>query len=455
MNPVLYPLSEWNDADELSRRLLSLGGQSAVCILDSCGSAHQKARYMIAGVAGRFETIVPNSAPNRTLASLDEMESAAGFEFFTLSYDFGRALEIDDVPRFANVHSEPDLYRASCDAVVIHDYHIGRTWLAGKEDAADTFRKTLAATASVEFPMRAAEEPEVFSNFSRDEYIELIECVRELILRGVTYQTNLTQQLTSKAVDSPASVFYRLRKSHPASFAAFLDRGSSCVVSASPEMFISITECDNGRREIASSPIKGTRPRGIDADSDAALRRELLNSQKDRAENIMIVDLIRNDLGRVCEFGSVFAERICEIETHPTLFHLVSTVRGRLRREIRLSDIVRATFPCGSITGAPKISTMRIIDRLETANRGLSMGALGYCGPSIADLIAGRAGTRRETHMSVAIRTMTCEDDTWRFNVGGGIVIDSDAVAEYEETLTKARALLYAIGGKFSGNKCI
>jgi anthranilate/para-aminobenzoate synthase component I len=167
----------------------------------------------------------------------------------------------------------------------------------------------------------------------------------------------------------------------------------------------------------------------------------------------MIVDLIRNDFGRVCEFGSVTVDNICEIETHPTLFHLVSTVRGRLRSDMRLSGIIRATFPCGSITGAPKISTMKIIDRLETANRGLSMGAIGFCGPNIGELINGRVVRTRDIQMSVAIRTMTLSDGKWRFNVGGGIVIDSDPDCEYEETLTKARALLGAIGGVFSGNK--
>src|SRR5690606_34931048 len=144
-------------------------------------------------------------------------------------------------------------------------------------------------------------------------------------------------------------------------------------VSASPERFIRVS----GSR-IETSPIKGTRPRGRNRDEDEANRTELLTSEKDRAENTMIIDLLRNDLGRVCEFGSVRVEQLCDLEEHPTLFHLVSTVSGKLRPETKTSDILRAVFPCGSITGAPKISTMRIIEKIEPDARGLSMGAIGY-----------------------------------------------------------------------------
>jgi anthranilate/para-aminobenzoate synthase component I len=158
----------------------------------------------------------------------------------------------------------------------------------------------------------------------------------------------------------------------------------------------------------------------------------------------MIVDLLRNDIGRVCEYGSVKVEKLCEVEAHPTFFHLVSTVSGDLRDDVNMSDILTALFPCGSITGAPKISTMRIIEQIETVNRGLSMGAIGYSIP------ADRFGMPKTTDLSVAIRTMTIEDDLASFNVGGGIVIDSDPESEYEETLTKAKALISALGGNLS-----
>ncbi|HNU08886.1 MAG TPA: chorismate-binding protein, partial [Pyrinomonadaceae bacterium] len=181
-----------------------------------------------------------------------------------------------------------------------------------------------------------------------------------------------------------------------------------------------------------------TRPRGDGTDSDDALRKALRDSEKDRAENVMIVDLLRNDLGRICEFGSVEVERLCEIEEHPSVFHLVSTIHGKLRSDWRLSDVFRALFPCGSITGAPKFSTMKIIDAIESTPRGLSMGAIGYFARN------GLFGNepRPAVDTSVAIRTMVVRGNRAEFNVGGGIVIDSDADDEYLESLTKATALL-------------
>jgi anthranilate/para-aminobenzoate synthase component I len=215
------------------------------------------------------------------------------------------------------------------------------------------------------------------------------------------------------------------------------------VISASPERFFRTTR--DGR--IEASPIKGTRARGVNEDEDLRLRAELLSSAKDRAENTMIVDLVRNDLGRVCEFGSVVVEKLCELEEHPTLFHLVSTVGGRLRQEIGFSEILRAVFPCGSITGAPKIRTMQIIDEIENANRGLSMGAIGIYLPESWDL--GDAALDTVFDLSVAIRTMVVRDGAAVFNVGGGVVIDSDPEKEFDESALKSRSLLNAIGARF------
>jgi len=286
-----------------------------------------------------------------------------------------------------------------------------------------------------------------------EEYLEKIAEIKEFIRRGDTYQTNLTQQLSADLPEnlSDRQIFYNLRRNHPAPFAAFLQRNDSCVISVSPERFFRV----NGR-QISTSPIKGTRPRGKTAPEDLALKNELLTSEKDRAENVMIVDLLRNDLGRICRFGSVRVEKLCDLEEHPTLFHLVSTVSGELRENTKFSDILRAVFPCGSITGAPKISTMRIIDRLETAARGLSMGAIGFSMDSgkrktensTDDIFHLPLSAFRYLDLSVAIRTMIIKDRHCIFNVGGGIVIDSDPESEYEETLVKAKALLGSINGK-------
>jgi anthranilate/para-aminobenzoate synthase component I len=187
-------------------------------------------------------------------------------------------------------------------------------------------------------------------------------------------------------------------------------------------------------RQVIAQPIKGTRPRGENPADDVSLRLELQSSEKDRAENVMIVDLLRNDLGRVCTYGSVVVDELCDIEQHPTLFHLVSTVRGTLRDDVTISDLIRACFPCGSITGAPKIRAMEIINEVETVPRGLSMGSIGYF------------GFDGSVDLNVAIRTMTIRDGVARFCVGGGIVADSIPDDEYEESLIKARALFRALG---------
>jgi anthranilate/para-aminobenzoate synthase component I len=171
-------------------------------------------------------------------------------------------------------------------------------------------------------------------------------------------------------------------------------------------------------------------------EDDRRLRDELFNSEKDRAENVMIVDLLRNDLGRICKFGSVEVPELFTVQEHPTLFHLVSKVRGKLRADVRPSDLLRATFPCGSITGAPKIRAMEVINEVEETERGISMGAIGYFS------FDGRID------LNVAIRTMSVRRGVARFNTGGGIVADSDPSAEYEESMTKAKALLRAVGAE-------
>jgi para-aminobenzoate synthetase component I len=276
------------------------------------------------------------------------------------------------------------------------------------------------------------------SSLTRDEYLSRIERIKEHIAAGDIYQANLTQQLkiTLAPARTPERIFLRLRRTHPASFSAFIRRHEDAVVSASPERFLRVGLDEEKQRWIEAWPIKGTRARGVNAAEDERLRTELRESEKDRAENVMIVDLMRNDLGRVCQYGSVEVTELCAIQEHPTLFHLVSKVRGLLREDVKAADLMRAAFPCGSITGAPKLRAMEIIDEVESAPRGLSMGAIGYFS------FDGRLD------LSVAIRTMTIRESTARFNVGGGIVADSDPALEYEESLTKAHALLRALSLK-------
>lgn len=430
-------------ADELVASLLHISETECICLLDSCGVGHLGSHLLIAGIDPVDSVEISHDDPAETLAKIDALTSSDLACIFSISYEFGQKLiGLKAREKKPADGLEPDIFIASFDVLVIHNYDTGKTFLTGNPEKFDSVSEKLSADLKSTVFDAPNTKVNVTSNFNRSSYIEAIQTIKERIRSGDTYQTNLTQQLTAVLPEnlSPQQLFWRLRRDHPAPFAAFLKRHDSSVVSASPERFFKIAN----DRSISTSPIKGTRPRGSTADEDKALRHELLTSEKDRAENTMIVDLLRNDLGRVCEYGSVEVEMLCELEEHPTFFHLVSTVNGKLREKIKISEILRAVFPCGSITGAPKISTMRIIDEIETASRGLSMGAIGY---SIRN---SRFEIPNCIDLSVAIRTAVIRDQTMTFNVGGGIVIDSDPESEYDETLTKAKALLAAIGGKLS-----
>lgn len=442
-----------HSADVLIAALLEMAATENVCILDSCGVGSPGSNLLVAGIDPIEAVEINDEDANAVLRFLDEKLAENTACVFTLSYDLGaKSLGIRD-SRSDDENAEPDLFIATFDSLVIHDYNTGRTTFVGNPGQIsrlkDTINKRVADRKSVISRESAASgfrshssktHAASTSNFTKANYLSAVEGIKELIKAGETYQTNLTQQISVRVSEenSPANVFGRLRREHPAAFSAFLQRSHSTVISASPELFFRVA---GGR--IESSPIKGTRKRGDSPAEDDRLRRELLASTKDRAENTMIVDLVRNDLGRVCDFGSVVVDRLCELEEHPTLFHLVSTVSGDLRREARMSDILRAVFPCGSITGAPKINTMRIIESIEPNARGLSMGGIGLSIPQ-------RFGEIKPClELSVAIRTIVVREALATFNVGGGITIDSDPETEYEESLIKAKALLTALQATF------
>ena len=414
-------------ADELVNALMGLADSRHVCILDSCGAGHQGSHLLIAGVDPVKSFEISNDEPDLILDRLSEALTSDFAAIFTLSYDLG--LKLNNITS-RHRSNEPGAFVSLFRKLVIHDYDTNSTFLAGNES---DFEELIESLASARFtPNISTDLPQIRTNCVHDDYLRSVEVIKEFIRRGDTYQTNLTRQITTQFQNEfdPRSFFLRMRSKHPSPFSAFLKRNDSTVVSASPERFFRIA---NGR--ISVSPIKGTRPRGTTSPNDQELRNELRLSEKDRAENVMIVDLLRNDLGRVCEFGSVLVERLCEIEEHPSLFHLVSTVSGRLRQDVNITDVLRSLFPCGSITGAPKISTMKIIDEIEPTARGLSMGTIGYRLPP-------SFGSGEIIDTSVAIRTMVIQGNTAAFNVGGGIVIDSDPESEYSETVTKSKALL-------------
>ena len=419
-------------ADELVGKLLTLAASERLCLLDSCGIGHLGSHLLIAGLRPVESFEITGDRPE-VLTVIDRqlaLEQLASF--FTISYDFG--LKLQSIESRHHAGPEPDLFAASFDCLIVHDYDSGQTNLRGNADRFDEIERLLIDAPVFTANSAIIEYAEAVSDPTGREYISRVEKIRELICQGETYQTNLTKKYRFQAGPiGPEETFLKLRNDHPAPFSAYLNRSASTVVSASPERFFSIVG-----DHISSSPIKGTIRRGTDTIEDAVLRDRLETSAKDIAENTMIVDLIRNDLGRVCEFGSVGVTKLCEIEEHPTLFHLVSSVTGRLGPGTPFSEILTAMFPCGSITGAPKHRTMQIIDMLESDARGLSMGAIGYRVPGSFGFEA--------TDLSVAIRTIVFRDGLAEFNVGGGVVYDSDAASELDEAELKAKALLRALG---------
>ena len=429
-------------ADELVSALLGLAETEQLSLLDSCGVDHLGSHLLIAGI-DPVETIEINGSNAGDALSLFQNKLTQGYAaIFTLSYDLGREiLGVGSIDQTLMGPSEPAIFVSLFDTLITYDYDSGRGAIVGNSDKFGNIAERLASSKGLrDLDEVSINTVEVTSNFTRAEYVIAVEQIQELIRSGDTYQTNLTQQLSAELPHglNPRTVFARLRRDHPAPFAALIERRDSTVVSASPERFFMVRDS----RHISTSPIKGTRPRGRTESEDDALRRDLLRSSKDRAENTMIVDLLRNDLGRICEYGTINVEKLCELEEHPTLFHLVSTISGVLRAGTGVSDILQALFPCGSITGAPKISTMNIIEGIEPTRRGLSMGAIGYYVPAF------KFGMPETMDVNVAIRTMVIRVHDVKFNVGGGIVIDSEPETEYEESLTKAKALLAAIGGK-------
>ncbi|MEO6811846.1 MAG: aminodeoxychorismate synthase component I, partial [Isosphaeraceae bacterium] len=274
-------------------------------------------------------------------------------------------------------------------------------------------------------PPRSRFDAPPTSQVTRPQYLEAVGRALEYIRAGDVFQVNLSQRFQARGTIVPLDLYLRLKAASPAPFSAYINTDEWSVMSASPESFYQ-TRGD----QIVTRPIKGTRPRGRTAEEDARLRAELKGSPKDQAELTMIVDLERNDLGRVCQFGSVRVVAPLTVESFAQVHHLVATVEGLLRPEVGPVDVVRAVFPGGSITGAPKIRAMQIIDELEPGRRGLYTGAIGYF---------SRGGT---SGFNIVIRTLLAEGNCVSYQVGGGIVADSDPEAEYDETLHKGAGSL-------------
>ena len=269
----------------------------------------------------------------------------------------------------------------------------------------------------------------ISSNFTKPAYLAAIQKIKNYIAAGDCYQVNLSQKFTASYEGSPYDLYQSLRQVSPAPYSAYLNLGEAQILSSSPECFLEV----NGK-SVVTRPIKGTRPRGKTVEEDEGLRVELETSAKDHAELVMITDLERNDLGRVCREGSVTVSNLGVVESYEQVHHRVATIQGELAEGKTVIDLLRATFPGGSITGAPKIRSMQIIHELEKDPRTIYTGAIGYLSRN------GRA------QFNIAIRTMVVKDRQTHFWAGGGIVADSDPEAEYQETLAKAKGMMTALG---------
>ncbi len=348
-----------------------------------------------------------------------------GFAGF-IAYEFGKNLE----PRariadFAPLC--PEIMLHLYDTVVAFDHMQERAWIIAEDPReADAHEKLLNLKPDARGPQSIAGWA---SNFTREDYERAVARTVEYILDGDVFQANITQCFTAAIPESfDALAFYlRLRETNPATFAAFLDYGDIQIASSSPERLLNF----NGKT-VEARPIKGTRRRDADPARDAALIAELASSRKDRAENVMIVDLLRNDLSRVCAPGSVRVPVLCGLESYASVHHLTSVITGELRDGKSVGDLIAATFPGGSVTGAPKIRAMEIIAEIERVPRGVYCGSIGYI------------GLNGHVDLNIAIRTAMFSKGVARVQGGGGITARSNPAAEYEESLVKVKRIMEA-----------
>jgi para-aminobenzoate synthetase component I len=386
---------------------------------------------------------------------LDEIDLPfpLGGAFGYWGYDLKNFTEPKLLRRAVNDLELPDCHVGFYDSLVVFDHRLVKTFMVSTGLKADGSRSEARAKGQLDFwnskitekelPQRhkdtevkknsnslclCASVAEIASNISRADFLAAVECAQRYIRAGDIYQVNLSQRLTVQCDFTGWELFEKLSAVSPAPFSVFLDCGEFQIASSSPEQFLRMSGS-----HIVTRPIKGTRPRAADATRDAQLAYELQTSAKELSELVMITDLLRNDLGKVCEFGSVEVPELAKLEKFAQVQHLVSTIEGRLKKDVTHFTAFASCFPGGSITGAPKFRAMEIIDELEPISRGPYCGAIGYL------------GFNRESQLSIAIRTAICRDSVAHFNIGAGIVADSNPAAEYEETLAKARGFLAAL----------
>ncbi len=351
------------------------------------------------------------------------------------SYDYGR--EKEKVKSQHPVESEiPECILNFYDEFIVEDLWQEKIWLIanGKkrnpQESIEELKKKMKAgrEKKTDLPEIALCEIEILPDFEKEEYKEAIEKMIQYIVEGDIYIANMTRHLKVKSPKTPYEVFQKLRKINPSPFGGYLNYGTFQIICASPERFLQMK-----KKHVETRPIKGTRKRGNTPDEDRKLKKELEHSKKDQSELLMIVDLERNDFHRVCKPGSVQVTELFTVETYATVFHLISNIVGELKEECNAMDLIEAAFPGGSITGAPKLRAMEIIDELEHGRRNIYTGSIGYL------TLDGNCD------FNIVIRTALYENGIYDLGVGGGITCESDTEFEYEETLQKAKAVLEAM----------
>ncbi len=449
--PLSAEISYWRDSAALFE---AMADEPWSALLDS-GAAGQ--------VAGRYDIMVAD--PMTTLVAGDEqtevhrrdgaVEIHDGDPFALLRSELGPvAPSLGDCPfaggavgyfaydlvrrierlpaRAADAEGLPLMAVGIHDWAVVVDHRCERAWLVGSDrdprtrERWDELVARLRSPAAYEWgaPLRVTGRPR--ANLGAEGYRERVARVLDYLYAGDCYQVNFAQRFEVEALGDAWPAYRQMRALNPSPFGAWLRQPGREILSASPERFLAV----DAEGRVETRPIKGTRPRATDPAQDRALAEALVASPKDRAENVMIVDLLRNDLGRVCRPGSVRVPRLFALESFATVHHLVSTVTGELAGGYHALDLLRACFPGGSITGAPKIRAMEIIEELEPHRRGVYCGSIGYVG------FDGAMDT------NIAIRTLVCSEGRARFWAGGGVVIDSAVEQEYQESFDKAAAML-------------
>ena len=476
---------EFANAPDVEAALSVFSSLSGCLLLDSSlqiasAAGHPLGRYSFL-MADPFDRI---SHQQPTLDSLDQLSiwlsqfcvapinglpPMQGGVAGMFSYDFARAIERLPGPR-CDAFKTPSAVLCCYDVVLAWDHQENKAWLISQGFPAtepnertsrarqrlayflDLLQKPAASSSDEwakqpELPREKLSPqyevpgpPGLLSNFSRESYLTAAEKVIRYIYEGDIFQANLAQRLLLPASTPAIDLYRRLRTHNPSPFGSYFDFGgyggpAGQLASASPERFASVRD-----GHVETRPIKGTRPRTKNPLVDIHLRNELESSTKDRAENIMIVDLMRNDLSLVCDDDSVRVSQLCEVENYPSVMHLVSAVEGKLKHDaggsVDYAHFIRSLFPGGSITGAPKVRAMEIINELEPDARGAYCGSIGYF------------SFTGDADLNILIRTITASHGWWQIPVGGGIVSHSDPVREYEETWTKAAGLLHAAGGQ-------